>query len=143
MANDPVPADDAPSTGAATPAVPPGPAPSGAVPSDAVIPGLGDVAGLDLGSMLEGFLGAQAEVAARELVGQAGGGAVQVAVTGAGEFVGVTIAPDVVDPDDVGMLEDLVLVALRDAMAQVQDAQASSLGGIDLGGLGGMLGGPS
>jgi DNA-binding protein YbaB len=55
----------------------------------------------------------------------------------------VRISPEVVDPSDVEMLEDLVLAAVRDAVAQVQDAQQASLGGLGLGGggLGGLLGG--
>lgn len=116
------------------------------VPPDGV-QGLGAPAGFDLGSLLAGaqdLIAAQARAAEQEVVGSAGGGAVEVRVTGGGEFRAVTIRPDVVDPDDVAMLEDLVLAALNDAMAQVQEAQAGAmggLGGLDLGGLGGLLGG--
>lgn len=107
-------------------------------------PGL---AGVDLGSLLAGaqeLVAAQARAAEQELTGTSGGGAVEVRVTGGGQFRKVTIRPDVVDPDDVGLLEDLVLAALHDAMAKVQDAQSGALGGLgglDLGGLGGLLGG--
>jgi DNA-binding protein YbaB len=51
------------------------------------------------------------------------------------------ISPEAVDPDDVEMLQDLVLAALHDAMDEVAALQQSSMGGLDLGGLGGMLGG--
>ena len=66
--------------------------------------------------------------------GVAGGGAVKVTVTGAGEFTGVTIRPDAVDPNDVAMLEDLVLAAVRDASAQVSAAMQQRLGGLFGGG---------
>jgi DNA-binding YbaB/EbfC family protein len=83
---------------------------------------------------------AQAEAAQAEVVGRAGGGAVEVTVTGSMEFRGVRISPDAVDPDDVAELEDLVLAALTDAMAQLEEVQRSSMGGLDLGALGGMSG---
>ena len=72
--------------------------------------------------------------------GTAGGGAVKVTVTGGMEFQSVTIRPDAVDPDDVEMLQDLVLAAVREAVASVNAAQQNALGGI-AGGLGGLLGG--
>ncbi|MPY92432.1 MAG: YbaB/EbfC family nucleoid-associated protein [Acidimicrobiia bacterium] len=120
-------------------------------PEPAAQPELADqpdpVGGFDLSSLLAGaqeLVAAQARAAEQEVVGSAGGGAVEVRVTGGGEFRQITIRPDVVDPADVSLLEDLVLAALHDAMAQVQDAQAGALGGLgglDLGGLGGLLGG--
>jgi hypothetical protein len=91
----------------------------------------------------EQLLVAQAEAAERVVEGSAGGGVVVVALTGGMEVRSVRISPEVVDPSDVEMLEDLVLAAVRDAIAQVQDAQQASLGGLGLGGggLGGLLGG--
>jgi DNA-binding YbaB/EbfC family protein len=101
--------------------------------------------GPDLGALLQQaqqmqqqLLAAQAEAAEQTHEGVAGGGAVRVAVTGGMEFESVTIRPDAVDPDDVEMLQDLVLAALRDAVAKVNAAQQQALGG--LGGLGGLLG---
>ncbi len=65
-------------------------------------------------------------------------------VTGAGELRAVSIAPDVVDPDDVEMLEDLVVAAVSDALRAAQELQARTMGGmtggLDLGALGGLLG---
>ena len=79
--------------------------------------------------------------------GSAGGGMVKVVVTGAGEVQSVSISPDVVDPDDIEMLEDLVLAAVGDGLRRAQEMQSESLGGVtgglDLGGLGdlgGLLG---
>jgi nucleoid-associated protein EbfC len=109
----------------------------------------------DLGKLLaqaqemqQRLLDAQAEAADAVFEGQAGGGAVTVSVTGGLAFQSVTIRPDAVDPDDVEMLEDLVLAAIRDAVAQMQVAQKGAMGdlglGLDsgaLGGLGGLLGG--
>ncbi|MCU0309887.1 MAG: YbaB/EbfC family nucleoid-associated protein [Acidimicrobiales bacterium] len=94
--------------------------------------------------MQQQLLAAQAQAAEAEITGSAGGGAVEVTVTGGMDFRQVTIRPDAVDPDDVAMLEDLVLAALNDAMNQIGEMQQSSLGGLDLGGLGGIggLGGP-
>jgi DNA-binding YbaB/EbfC family protein len=109
--------------------------------------------GLDLGSLLD-LAGqmqqqleqAQAEAAATVLQGVAGGGVVKVGVTGSGDFTSVTIDAQVVDPADVEMLQDLVLAALHDAMAQVREVQGSGAGGAlgglpDLGGLGDLFGG--
>ncbi len=86
---------------------------------------------------------AQAEAAETVHEGAAGGGAVKVEVTGGMDFRSVTIRPDAVDPDDVEMLQDLVLAAVRDAVAKVNDAQQQALGGLGGalgGGLGGLLG---
>ena len=107
--------------------------------------GSGGSGGLDLGALMEQASSMQAQLLAAQqhaadtlVEGAAGGGAVRIEVTGGGEFRSVTIAPDAVDPSDVEMLQDLVLAALHDAMARVQEIQAGS---IDLGGLGGLLGG--
>jgi DNA-binding YbaB/EbfC family protein len=126
-----------------TPAVPDDPSGLGA-PAD---PGAG---GFDLGGLLEQAMSmqsklaqAQQEAASTEVEGQAGGGVVRVVVTGGMEFRSVHIDPQVVDPDDVEMLQDLVLAALRDAAERVGDLGQSAMGEVDLGGLGdlgGMLG---
>jgi DNA-binding YbaB/EbfC family protein len=87
---------------------------------------------------------AQEALAEATVEGSAGGGMVKVVVTGAGEVQSVHIAPEVVDPDDVEMLEDLVLAAVSDGLRRAQDLQQESMGavtgGVDLGGLGGLLG---
>ena len=99
----------------------------------------------DLGGLLDQFQQMQAAQAAT-YEGQSGGGAVRIVATGGMEFESVTISPAAVDPDDVGMLQDLVLAALHDLTARITDAQRGALGnldlgGLDLGGLGGLLGG--
>jgi DNA-binding YbaB/EbfC family protein len=82
---------------------------------------------------------AQAAAAEQVVEGHAGGGVVAVRVTGGMEFESVKIDPSAVDPDDVEMLEDLVLAAVRDAVAKVNELSQQTVGGLDLGGLGGLL----
>jgi DNA-binding YbaB/EbfC family protein len=87
---------------------------------------------------------AQDELATALVEASAGGGKVTAVVTGAGNLQSVRISADVVDPDDVEMLEDLVVAAVGDALRQAQELQAERMGsvtgGLDLGGLGGALG---
>ncbi|TMB29026.1 MAG: YbaB/EbfC family nucleoid-associated protein [Deltaproteobacteria bacterium] len=70
----------------------------------------------------------QEELAKKEVTGTAGGGMVVVTATGTGEISRVQIDPSVVDPKDVGMLEDLVVAAANSALKAVQ-ALAQSEGG--------------
>ncbi len=91
--------------------------------------------------MQEQLQEARAAAESQEVEGQSGGGVVKVRVTGAMDFTGVSIDPSAVDPDDVGMLEDLVLAAIRDAVAKAGALSEQAMGGVDLGGLGGLLGG--
>ena len=90
--------------------------------------------------MQEQLMAAQAAAAEQVVEGQAGGGVVKVQVTGGMEFKKVSIDPSAVDPDDVEMLEDLVLAAIHDAMGKVGNLSQQAMGGLDLGGLGGLLG---
>ena len=90
--------------------------------------------------MQEQLMQAQAAAAEQVVEGQSGGGVVKVSVTGSMEFRSVSIDPKAVDPDDVEMLEDLVLAAIHDAMSQVSELSQQAMGGLDLGGLGGLLG---
>lgn len=80
--------------------------------------------------MQQQLMAAQAEAARQVHEGVAGGGAVHVQVTGGMEFLSVKIRKDAVDPDDVELLEDLVLAALHDAVARVNEAQQSAIGGM-------------
>ncbi len=94
--------------------------------------------------MAEQLTAQQAAAQDTEVEGQAGGGAVKVRMTGGGEFLSVRIAPSAVDPEDVEMLEDLILAALNDAVANAAGlVSGPDLGGLDLDsmGLGGLLGG--
>lgn len=107
--------------------------------------GLGELGGL--GGLLESAqqaFSAQAEAAQQLVEGSAGGGVVTVTMTGSGEVTSVTIAPEVVDPDEIEMLQDLIVAALHDAGLKVTELQRQalgSLGGLGLGDIGAMLGG--
>lgn len=98
------------------------------------LPDLSALGGLDggaLGGLLEQaqhMMAAQADAAARQVEGVAGGGVVRIRATGTGQVLGVTIAPEVVDPEDVTMLEDLVLAALHDVNAQLAEIQREAMG---------------
>lgn len=91
--------------------------------------------------MQEQLMAAQQELASKEFEGTAGGGVVRATVTGDHEVVAVTIDPSVIDPDDPEMLGDLVVAAVNAAMRQVAEEAGDSMGGMDMGGLGGLLGG--
>ena len=91
--------------------------------------------------MQEQLAAAQAELAKQQFQGSAGGGMVTATVTGSQELVEVTISPEVVDPEDVEMLEDLVVAAVRQALDAATGAASQQLGGLtgDMG-LDGLLG---
>lgn len=82
---------------------------------------------------------AQSELAERTLEVSAGGGKITVTVTGSGDITDVKIAPEVVDPGDVEMLQDLVLSAVREAQETARKLQADTMGQVT-GGLGGLPG---
>ncbi len=80
---------------------------------------------------------AQEKIAETEVTGVAGGGMVEVTMTADKTPVSVTIEPEAVDPDDVEMLEDLVLAALNDAVKQADEVAKDLMG--PLGGMGGLM----
>ncbi|MGN1400149.1 MAG: YbaB/EbfC family nucleoid-associated protein [Bacillus sp. (in: firmicutes)] len=71
---------------------------------------------------------AQEELGEKQIQGSAGGGMVTVTVSGHKEVLGVSIKPEVVDPDDIEMLEDLVLAATNDALKKAEEMTASTMG---------------
>lgn len=76
------------------------------------------------------------EMETKEFTATAGGGAVQVTVSGKREVVKVKLDQEVVDPDDVEMLEDLIVAATNEALRKVEEASASAMSKLT-GGLGG------
>src|SRR5258705_13966475 len=80
---------------------------------------------------------AQAELAAAEVTGTAGGGLVTVTMTAAGEFRTVKIDPKAVDPDDVETLEDLVLAAVHNASEAARTTTEAKMAPLS-GGMGGL-----
>ena len=84
----------------------------------------------------------QKELEEMEFTATAGGGAVEVKVSGKKELVSVKLSPEVVDPDDIEMLEDLIVAAVNEAFGQAEQASQSAMGSLagGLGGFGGMGG---
>ena len=82
----------------------------------------------------------QEELEKAEYSATSGGGVVTATVSGKHELLSLTIEPDAVDPDDVEMLQDLIIAAVNEAFRQADAAAANSMskltGGLNLGGLG-------
>ncbi len=76
----------------------------------------------------------------KEFTAAAGGGAVEVTVTGKREVTKVKLSEEVVDPDDIEMLEDLIAAATNEALRQAEEAASSAMAKLTggLGGLGGL-----
>ncbi len=70
----------------------------------------------------------QAQIDEMETTATSGGGAVTVTVTGKKEIKDIVIQPDVVDPDDVEMLQDLIMTATNEALRQMEDISQSEMG---------------
>ena len=88
--------------------------------------------------MQENMQKMQAELEAKEYTAQAGGGVVSATVNGKRELLSITIDPEAVDPDDVEMLQDMIMAAVNEAMKQADDASAAAMGSLT-GGLGGLM----
>ena len=80
------------------------------------------------------------ELEEKEVTGKAGGGAVEVTVSGKKEITAVKISKDCVDPDDVEMLEDLIVAATNEALRKVEQENQAVMSKLT-GGLGGLGGG--
>ncbi|HEU5423665.1 MAG TPA: YbaB/EbfC family nucleoid-associated protein [Nitrolancea sp.] len=72
----------------------------------------------------------QEELGQTTVEGTAGGGAVTVTVNGLRNVQGVKIAPEAVDPEDVEMLEDMILAAIQDAMTRAEELATQKMGAI-------------
>lgn len=73
---------------------------------------------------------AQEELANTTVEGVAGGGMVKVTASAAGAVIGIEINPEVVDPEDVEMLQDLILAAINDAGAKAQEISNSRMSAV-------------
>ena len=85
--------------------------------------------------MQEQLKKAQDELKESEFIGSAGGGMVNVTVSGAKEVLAVSITPEAVDPDDIEMLEDLITAAVNDALNKVSEKERElmpNMGGLGL-----------
>ena len=90
--------------------------------------------------MQEAMNAAQTEVENRSFTASVGGGAVEAVASGKKELVSLSIKPEAVDPEDVEMLQDMVVSAVNEALRQAGDAMDKAMdsitGGLNLGGLG-------
>ena len=81
----------------------------------------------------------QEEIAQRTFDASVGGGAVSVTVTGAKEVTSVTLKPEVVDPDDLEMLQDLIIAAVNEALRTADETASQEMeaitGGVQLPGM--------
>ena len=77
----------------------------------------------------------QEELVAKDFEATAGGGTISVKVTGAKQLKEITIKKEVVDPDDVEMLQDLILICVNEALKKVDSAQAAQFGKYNIPGL--------
>ena len=105
-------------------------------------PGMGGFGGMNINQLMKEAKKMQAdieksqtELQAKEFDATAGGGAVSVKVTGSKEIKEITIKKDVVDPDDVEMLQDLILTCVNEALRKVDSAQAAQMGKYNIPGL--------
>ena len=80
----------------------------------------------------------QKQLEEAEVTATAGGGAVEVTVSGRHEVTKVKLAEEVVDPDDIEMLEDLIMAATNEALRKIDENSQKAMGAIT-GGLGGLL----
>ena len=89
--------------------------------------------------MQQDFMKMQQELESSKFEFTSGGGAVKAVVSGTREFESITIDPEVVDPDDVEMLQDLILAAVNGALKAADDKTSQSMAKLQ-GGLGGFPG---
>ena len=90
--------------------------------------------------MQEDMTRIQEEIEATEFTSSVGGGAVEVTVSGKREITKIKLSEEVVDPDDIEMLEDLIMAAVNEGLRQIDEASQKSMASIT-GGLGGLGGG--
>ncbi|MFD0621178.1 YbaB/EbfC family nucleoid-associated protein [Cellulosimicrobium sp. NPDC057862] len=78
--------------------------------------------------MQEQMLKAQEELGGKTIQGTSGGGAVTVEVNGHKKILSIAIKPEVVDPEDIEMLQDLVMTAVNDALTKAEDMANDDMG---------------
>ena len=105
--------------------------------------GMGGMGGGNMNNMIrqaqkmqQDMMKAQEELESKTYEAQAGGGVVSATVSGKKELIGVTIDPEAVDPDDVEMLQDLIVAAVNEALRKASEDAASQMsrltGGLNL-----------
>ena len=106
--------------------------------------GMGGFGGMNMQNLMrqaqkmqEDMNKAQEELASAQVEGVSGGGMVKVTMTGKRELVGIKLMREAVDPEDVEMLEDLILAAFKDAESKAQQLSDEKMGGFP--GMGGLM----
>ena len=104
--------------------------------------GMGGFGGMNMSQLMKEAKKMQADMekSQEELISQdfettAGGGAVYVKVSGAKQIKEIKLKKEIVDPDDVEMLQDLILTSVNEALRKVDEAQANQLGKFNIPGL--------
>lgn len=104
--------------------------------------GMGGFGGMNLGNLMKEAKKMQAdleknqqELAEKEFEASAGGNAVSVKVNGQKQILDLKLQKEVVDPEDVEMLQDLIVTCINQAFKQVDDAQAASMGKFNIPGI--------
>ncbi len=97
--------------------------------------GMGGFGGMNFNSIMkqakqmqEDITKTQEDIASKEFTASAGGGAIEAKVSGAKVLMDIKIKPEVVDPDDVEMLQDLILTCVNEALRQAEDASNAAMG---------------
>ena len=105
-------------------------------------PGMGGFGGMNINNIMkeakkmqQDIEKKQEELAAKEFEATAGGGAISAKVSGNKELKEIKIQKDVVDPEDVEMLQDLILTCINEALRKVDAAQAAEMGKYNIPGL--------
>lgn len=106
--------------------------------------GMGGFGGMNMQNLMrqaqkmqEDMAKAQEELANAQVEGTSGGGMVTVTMTGKKEVVGIKLKREAVDPDDIEMLEDLIVAAIKDASNKAQELSDDKMGGFA--GMGGLM----
>lgn len=104
--------------------------------------GMGGFGGMNINSLMKEAKKMQAdleknqqELAEKEFEASAGGNAVSVKVNGQKQILDLKLQKEVVDPEDVEMLQDLIVTCINQAFKQVDDAQATSMGKFNIPGI--------
>ena len=104
--------------------------------------GMGGFGGMNINNLMKQAKQMQADItktqeniASQEFTASAGGGAIEAKVSGAKVIKEINIKPEVVDPDDVEMLQDLVITCVNEALRKADSAQAAELGKFNIPGL--------
>lgn len=105
-------------------------------------PGMGGFGGMNINNLMKeakkmqaDLEKSQAEHAAKEFEATAGGGAVSVKVTGEKYIKEIKLKPEIVDPEDVEMLQDLIITCVNEAVRKADSAQAAAMGKFNIPGI--------